>query len=65
MPVVVAAAAAAVALFGDRMLALVALLVQSVAESRLLVEYGLFLLAVIAVKTRRGRRWSPSEDLSA
>ena len=35
------------------LLLLVALLVQSVAESRLLVEYGLFLLVLIAVKTRR------------
>lgn len=34
------------------LLLLVALLVQSIAESRLLVEYGLFLLVVIAVKTK-------------
>jgi O-antigen ligase len=34
-------------------LLLTALLVQSVAESRLLVEYGLFLLVIVAVKTRQ------------
>lgn len=32
----------------------VILVVQSVAESRILVEYGLFLLALCAVKTKRG-----------
>jgi O-antigen ligase len=37
------------------LLLVVALLVQSLAESRLLVEYGLFLLVVIAVKTKRDR----------
>lgn len=36
------------------LLVLVALLVQSVAESRLLVEYGMFLLALVAVKTKLG-----------
>jgi O-antigen ligase len=35
------------------LLLMVALLVQSLAESRLLIEYGLLLLVVIAVKTRR------------
>jgi exopolysaccharide production protein ExoQ len=35
-------------------LVLTALLVQSLAESRLLIEYGLVLLIVIAVKTKRG-----------
>ena len=35
------------------LLLLVALLVQSIAESRLLVEYGLFFLVVVAVKTKR------------
>jgi hypothetical protein len=35
------------------LLLLVALLVQSLAESRLLVEYGLWLLVVVAVKTRQ------------
>jgi O-antigen ligase len=34
-------------------LILVALLAQSVAESRLLIEYGLFLLALFAIKTKR------------
>jgi len=38
------------------LLLLVALLVQSIAESRLLVEYGLFTLVVIAVKTKLGER---------
>lgn len=38
------------------LLLLVALLVQSVAESRLLVEYGWLLLIVIAVKTKMGQR---------
>lgn len=37
------------------LLLLVALLVQSLAESRLLVEYGLFLLVLIAVKTKSDR----------
>src|SRR5690606_16529944 len=37
------------------LLLVVALLVQSLAESRLLVEYGLFLLVVVAVKTKRDR----------
>jgi exopolysaccharide production protein ExoQ len=36
------------------LLLLTALLVQSVAESRLLVEFGLFFLVVIAVKTKKG-----------
>ncbi|MCU1419761.1 MAG: exopolysaccharide production protein [Mycetocola sp.] len=36
------------------LLLLVALLVQSLAESRLLIEYGLLLLVIVAVKTRRG-----------
>ncbi|MHA6694025.1 O-antigen ligase family protein [Homoserinimonas sp. A520] len=35
------------------LLLMVALLVQSVAESRLLVEYGMFLLVIVAVKTRQ------------
>jgi exopolysaccharide production protein ExoQ len=35
------------------LLLLVALIVQSFAESRLLVEYGLFTLAVLAVKSKR------------
>ena len=34
------------------LLVVVALVVQSVAESRLLVEYGMFLLALMAVKTK-------------
>lgn len=38
------------------LLLLVALLVQSLAESRLLIEYGLFTLAIIAVKTKLGDR---------
>lgn len=38
------------------LLILVALLVQSVAESKLIVEYGIFLLTVIAVKTKVGER---------
>jgi O-antigen ligase len=38
------------------LLLLVALLVQSLAESRLLLEYGLFLLVLIAVKTKRDAR---------
>ena len=40
------------------LLLLVALIVQSFAESRLLVEFGLFTLAVIAVKTKRPE-WTP------
>ena len=35
------------------LLLLTALLVQSFAESRLLVEYGIVLLTIVAVKTRR------------
>ena len=38
------------------LLLLVALLVQSLAESRLLIEYGLFTLVIIAVKTKLGDR---------
>jgi len=38
------------------LLLLVALLVQSLAESRLLVEYGLLTLVVIAVKSKLGER---------
>jgi exopolysaccharide production protein ExoQ len=38
------------------LLVVVALLVQSVAESRLLVEYGMFLLALAAIKTKMGDR---------
>jgi hypothetical protein len=38
------------------LLLLVALLVQSLAESRLLVEYGLLTLVIIAVKTKLGDR---------
>ncbi len=34
-------------------LVLIALLAQSLAESRLLIEYGLLLLALIAIKTKR------------
>jgi O-antigen ligase len=37
-------------------LIVVALIVQSLAESRLLVEYGLFLLALVAVKTKADQR---------
>jgi exopolysaccharide production protein ExoQ len=37
-------------------LVLTALLVQSLAESRLLIEYGMLLLVVIAVKTKLGDR---------
>jgi O-antigen ligase len=44
------------------LLLLVALLVQSVAESRLLVEYGMVLLTVLAVRTKR--ETSPSIDRS-
>ncbi len=40
------------------LLLLVALIVQSLAESRLLVEYGLFTLALLAVKTKRPQ-WGP------
>ncbi|MGV8896765.1 MAG: O-antigen ligase family protein [Rhodoglobus sp.] len=40
------------------LLLLVALIVQSFAESRLLVEYGLFTLALLAVKTQRPQ-WGP------
>lgn len=38
------------------LLLLVALLVQSVAESRLLIEYGLVTLVLVAVKTKLGER---------
>lgn len=38
------------------LLLLVALLVQSIAESRLLIEYGLFTLVIIAMKTKLGER---------
>jgi len=38
------------------LLLLVALLVQSLAESRLLIEYGLFTLVIISVKTKLGER---------
>ena len=38
------------------LLVLVALLVQSVAESRLLIEYGLLTLVIISVKTKLGDR---------
>ena len=38
------------------LLLLVALLVQSLAESRLLVEYGLLTLVIIAIKTKLGER---------
>ncbi|MEX1078678.1 MAG: O-antigen ligase family protein [Homoserinimonas sp.] len=41
------------------LLLMVALLVHSVAESRLLLEYGLFLLVLIAVKTRRADALEP------
>jgi exopolysaccharide production protein ExoQ len=34
-------------------LVLVALLAQSIAESRLLIEYGFLLLALFAIKTKR------------
>jgi exopolysaccharide production protein ExoQ len=37
-------------------LVLTALLVQSLAESRLIIEYGLLLLVVIAIKTKNGDR---------
>ena len=37
------------------LLLLVALLVQSVADSRLLVEYGMFLLVIVPVKTKSSR----------
>jgi len=40
-------------------LVMVALLVQSVAESRLLVEYGLVLLTIIAIRTKREPSPSP------
>ena len=43
------------------LLVVVALLVQSVAESKLLVEYGMFFLALMAVKTKLSAR----EDLAA
>lgn len=46
------------------LLLLVALLVQSLAESRLLIEYGLFLLVVIAVKTRRSNQPDPDETVT-
>jgi hypothetical protein len=36
------------------LLVLSALLVQSVAESRLLVEFGLMFLVIVAVRTKRG-----------
>ena len=38
------------------LLLLVALLVQSVFESRLLIEYGMVLLTIIAIKTKLGER---------
>jgi hypothetical protein len=38
------------------LLIVVALLVQSVAESRMLVEYGIFLLALAAIKTKTDHR---------
>ena len=38
------------------LLVVVALLVQSVAESRMLVEYGIFLLALMAIKTKTDHR---------
>jgi O-antigen ligase len=41
------------------LLVLVALLVQSIAESRLLVESGMFLLALIAIKTKMRERAKP------
>jgi hypothetical protein len=41
------------------LLVVVALLVQSVAESRLLVEYGMFLLCLVAIKTKMGDRDEP------
>jgi hypothetical protein len=37
------------------LLVLTALLVQSIAESRLLVEFGFFFLVVVAVKTKSDR----------
>lgn len=43
------------------LLVVVALLVQSVAESKLLVEYGIFLLVLMAVKTKLSAR----EELAA
>jgi exopolysaccharide production protein ExoQ len=42
------------------LLLLVALLVHSLAESRLLVEYGLFLLVLVAVKTKRADAAEPA-----
>lgn len=41
------------------LLVLVALLVQSLAESRLLVEYGLFLLALVSITTKAGDTADP------
>ena len=45
------------------LLVLVALLVQSLAESRLLVEFGMLFLAVIAVKTKRDERETRAGNL--
>lgn len=47
------------------LLLMVALLVQSLAESRLLVEYGLFLLVVVAVRTKRDRADAATRDSPA
>ena len=44
------------------LLLLVALIVQSFAESRLLVEFGLFTLALLAVKTKRPE-WGRTRDV--
>jgi len=38
------------------LLLIAALLIQSLAESRLIIEYGMLMLVVIAVRTRRDRR---------
>ena len=46
------------------LLVVVALLVQSVAESRMLVEYGIFLLALMAIKTKTDHRAESAARLS-
>jgi O-antigen ligase len=46
-------------------LILVALLAQSFAESRLLIEYGLFLLCLFAIKTKRPDPLSLADEPSA
>jgi exopolysaccharide production protein ExoQ len=46
-------------------LVLIALIAQSIAESRLLIEYGMFLLALVAIKTKRPDREMVSGSATA